>query len=539
MTSTVACCGVRAALDRQRRLDGADREARSLETYWRHSSDRRRTSSVHGACQRSDVEEDRRDERDPLAGLELVEQRREVALGRGRRQPLGAVAPVGHARVLDVAGERRVAQPVGQVVVEHGRSARAGSRSRGRRARRLGAIVRATSRTLLLSSGAVSPAPSSGRRRSGRRCRAGRRARARRRRPAAAARPRPPGSGWPTPARAATTATRARTVSSAIASSQRGRRAAPGAAQQRRPARRRRRAAAPPGRTARASCRASRAGRRRRRLRPRRARVGRLVERGRDPRQVQRERAAEGDRAEDQQLAPLLPSATPGRARRGRRRRRRTAPSCACRASPPAPPRRRSPTRGSAARERAPEGRRGHQRQQGEQRVHAPLLRVLGEERVGRREHGRHPRRARAEQPARRPPRDGHGEQRAGDRQPADRLLRAARDAASRRAAACSRAAASRRAAAPPGCRRAGGRRSRPTAPRRSRSRCPARACAGPARAATSAARPAGTASRVRDGSARAERRGRARRDGRHGFQVTSARRCSRRSSAGSSCNSG
>ena len=81
-----------------------------------------------------------------------------------------------------------------------------------------------------------------------------------------------------------------------------------------------------------------------RRLRPRRPGVGGLVERRRHPRQVQQERAAERDRPGDEQVAPLVRRATAGTARRCRTRPRRTPPSCGCRASAPARRPGRSPT---------------------------------------------------------------------------------------------------------------------------------------------------------------------------------------------------
>ena len=111
--------GARATLERLCRLGGADREARvvgdvlaPLARLLAHQLGPRRLPAPH-------VEEDRRHQRHPLAGLELVEQRREVALRRGRPEPLGAVAPVGDAGVAHRAGERREAHAVGQVVVQH------------------------------------------------------------------------------------------------------------------------------------------------------------------------------------------------------------------------------------------------------------------------------------------------------------------------------------------------------------------------------------------------------------------------------------
>ena len=120
LTSTVACCafGRRSIGSAGSTALTAKRE--SLEMYWRHSRDLQAHELGPRRLPALDVEEDRRHQRDALSGLELVEQRREVALGRGRRQPLGAVAPVGHARVPHGAGERREAHAVGKVVVEHG-----------------------------------------------------------------------------------------------------------------------------------------------------------------------------------------------------------------------------------------------------------------------------------------------------------------------------------------------------------------------------------------------------------------------------------
>ena len=73
----------------------------SLETYWRHSLERTRTSSVHGAIQRVDVVDDRLDEHEPPAARQRVDQRPQVLLGAGRAQALDAVAPVGDAEVVD------------------------------------------------------------------------------------------------------------------------------------------------------------------------------------------------------------------------------------------------------------------------------------------------------------------------------------------------------------------------------------------------------------------------------------------------------
>ena len=80
---------------------------------------RSRTSDVHGARQRlSEV----------ISGTtsasrwpgRIASSSGCRSRGGGRRlQPLDAVAPVGHAGVGDRPGERRVAQPVRQVVVEH------------------------------------------------------------------------------------------------------------------------------------------------------------------------------------------------------------------------------------------------------------------------------------------------------------------------------------------------------------------------------------------------------------------------------------
>ena len=58
-------------------------------------------------------------EHEPLPRAHPVEDRLEVALRRARLQALDAVAPVGHAGVGDEAGQRRVAQPRRQVVVQH------------------------------------------------------------------------------------------------------------------------------------------------------------------------------------------------------------------------------------------------------------------------------------------------------------------------------------------------------------------------------------------------------------------------------------
>ena len=56
---------------------------------------------------------------EPLTGAQRVHDRLEVALRRARAQALDAVAPVGHADVLHVAGQRRVAQAGREVVVQH------------------------------------------------------------------------------------------------------------------------------------------------------------------------------------------------------------------------------------------------------------------------------------------------------------------------------------------------------------------------------------------------------------------------------------
>ena len=202
----------------------------------------------------------------------------------------------------------------------------------------------------------------------------------------------------------------------------------------------------------------------------------------RHPGQVEQARAAEADQR-------VLPEAradlghVPARARARRRARRPgRAPSCGCRASPRAARRRRAGSCAAPEREHVQEGRRGEQREDQHERVHAGLLRVGREERVDGAERGADQAGATAEEaPA--------GPHAARDRDaarspptgPASRPGRRRRRP-SRPTAACSRAAASRRRAARSGCRRAAARRSRSRGPRPSRATRRASWCAGRAR---------------------------------------------------------
>ena len=195
--------------------------------------------------------------------------------------------------------------------------------------------------------------------------------------------------------------------------------------------------------------------------------------RRRHPRQVeQRRRRRRPSSASRSSGAPV---ARPARQRRRARRpcrRRGTAPSCGCRRSAPAPTREDGQPRAPAAgRRRATKVAVATSREQGDERVHPRLLRVVGQERVERGQQRRDPGRALAEERARRPARRPGP---SAARRPATargcRASPLAEHAHPELAAAGSTAAASRPGAGRPGCRPADATRCRPRGPRRSRS---------------------------------------------------------------------
>ena len=166
--------------------------------------------------------------------------------------------------------------------------------------------------------------------------------------------------------------------------------------------------------------------------RPRGARVGGLVERRRQPGQVEQRDGAEREQAVTQQppaphgrCQPHEPQpGEPGRRPEEQRpvvrveQRRERGDEA-----------RRPPARGRLAglreRERPHERRAGDEAQQHHQRVHARLLRVLREERVGRGQPGGHPGAPLGDDRPARPPGDRDGDERAQQRQRAGGLLRA------------------------------------------------------------------------------------------------------------------
>ena len=494
-----------------------------------------RTSCVQGARQRPSVVEDRLDQHDAACRPAAS---RAAARGRARaRRALAAAATPSRQshtpRSVCVAGQRRVAQPGRQVVVQHrdrlglrGDDEVAGREARRDRLRDLAHVAllapaRAScAHMITTSSEPDEPEPARVRQPAGGEQQE---RRERRRR----------GSGWPTrvrPARAATRSARvaAPTASRSARRAPRGVLAAACGAAAPTPA---------PAQSSRTICgdRPSSAPGtpssepRRRRLGPRRAGVRGLVERRRHPRQVQQEAPPKPSSAVAQQLAR----------RSGARAPEQHEP----RDAPPAIAKKIGPVvrvehRGRDARSRrstAGGSRRSSERVGAQEagrhgdRPAAPTSAYIRascaywrQERVERRQHGGEPARRACRTDAL-PAQKATGMASSANSSESVRDAGLARSPAnrSRSAAACSRAAASRPGAGRPGCRSAGGRRCRRRGPRRSRSRCPSSPMRSSSESAARSASPSGHGEPGRRDPPHLHPQRRTRRVGGHGPQLT------------------
>ena len=169
------------------------------------------------------------------------------------------------------------------------------------------------------------------------------------------------------------------------------------------------------------------------RVRPRRARVCGLVERVRYPGRVEQDHAAVGQQPGVEQPPALGPAGAPQQHEPGDAGRRaeeeRPVVGVEHRGEREGEPDRRPPPGGLGVGGESlqPAGRADHPEQRDE-RVHAPLLRVLREERVAGGQHRRDPCGATAEQRPTGPERDRHAEQGEQHREAVHALLRVARE---------------------------------------------------------------------------------------------------------------